>query len=72
MTNNYSKEDVVCWNWGEGTAEGTIQEVYNKTVTMTIKGSEVTRKGTKDMPAYLIKQNDGDIVLKLHSEIKKV
>jgi len=38
-------------------------------VTRTLKGSEVTKDGTEDNPAYLIKQEDGDEVLKRGSEL---
>jgi hypothetical protein len=59
------------WNWGNGTASGTIQKRYTENVTKTIKGSEVTRNATSSEPAYLIEQDDGDEVLKSHSEVEK-
>ncbi|MGL6340387.1 MAG: HVA1 family protein [Waterburya sp.] len=34
-----------------------------------MKGKKITRKGTKDNPAYLIEQEDGTNVLKLKSEL---
>ncbi|BDX04794.1 DUF2945 domain-containing protein [Planctobacterium marinum] len=61
--------DKVTWKWGEGVAEGTIDTVYTGDVTKTLKGSEVTRKGSESSPAYLIKQSDGTEVLKSHSEV---
>ena len=39
-------------------------------MTRTLQGSEITKNGTEDNPAYLIKQEDGDEVLKLGSEIE--
>ncbi|OZC03915.1 DUF2945 domain-containing protein [Rubricoccus marinus] len=67
----FSKGDHVEWNWGSGTAEGTVQETFTSEVTRTIKGNEVTRNATEDNPAYLIEQEDGDRVLKSESELSK-
>jgi hypothetical protein len=59
----------VSWNWGNGTAEGKVREIHHEEINKTIKGKEITRKGTKDNPAYLIEQEDGTKVLKLKSEL---
>lgn len=59
------------WNWGNGKATGTIKERFEEDVTKTIKGSEVTRTASSSEPAYLIEQEDGDKVLKGHSEVSK-
>lgn len=67
----YSKGTKVEWNWGSGTATGKIDTVYTEKVTRKIKGNEVTRKASDDEPAYYIKQDDGDAVLKSHSEVSK-
>ena len=61
----------VSWDWGQGTAEGKVKEIHRETITKKINGSEVTRKGTEDNPAYLIKQEDGTKVLKLRSELNE-
>jgi hypothetical protein len=66
------KGTKVKWKWGKGTAEGKVKETFQKEVTKTIKGTEVTRKGEKGNKALLIEQNDGDLVLKLESEIEKL
>ena len=66
----YSKGDRVKWNWGSGTAEGTVQATYTEEVTKTIKGNEVTRDASDDNPAYLIQQDDDDRVLKSDSELE--
>ncbi len=68
----FKEGDSVQWNWGNGTGEGKIQSSFEEKTTRKIKGNEVTRKGTKDNPAYYIKQNDGDAVLKLESELDAV
>lgn len=70
MSDTFRKGQKVLWNWGEGTAAGTIKDRYVRKVTRTIKGSEITRNGDTDNPAYLIVQDDGDEVLKLASELK--
>lgn len=67
----FSEGTKVKWNWGEGTAFGLVETVYTEKVTRTIKGNEVTRKASDDEPSYYIKQDDGDAVLKSHSEIEK-
>jgi len=67
----YSEGTKVKWSWGNGTGEGTIEKVYTKKITRKIKGTEVTREADDDCPAYFIKQGDGDVVLKSHSEVDK-
>ncbi len=61
----------VKWSWGNGTAEGKVTEVHHDKVTRETKGSEVTRNGSDDDPAYVIEQDDGTVVLKLQSEVSK-
>lgn len=69
-SNSYQTDQYVKWDWGQGTAKGQIKERFEREVTRTLKGSEVTRDGSEDNPAYLIKQEDGDEVLKLGSELE--
>ena len=68
---SYSKGDKVEGEWGSGSATGKVTEVYTEEVTKTLKGSEITRDASEDEPAYLIEQEDGDEVLKSHSEVSK-
>lgn len=68
---NYSEGTKVEWDWGNGTGTGEVQSSFEKSVTRKIKGSEVTRNGSSDDPALYIKQDDGDAVLKLASEVRK-
>lgn len=70
--NGYAINTKVKWNWGNGSAQGKISSRYTEDVTKTIKGTEVTRNATKSSPAYVIEQDDGDEVLKSHSEVEKV
>ena len=67
----YSKGDTVEWNWGNGTGSGKVDDVFTRKVTRKIDGNEVTRNADEDNPAYLIKQDDGDQVLKSESELSK-
>lgn len=67
----FNEGDAVTWSWGNGEATGKIQSVFTEKTTRKIKGSEITRNGSKDDPALYIKQEDGDAVLKLASEVSK-
>ena len=69
-TNSFQSDQYVQWDWGNGTAKGQIKERFEREVTRTLQGSEITRNGTEDNPAYLIRQEGGDEVLKLGSEIE--
>lgn len=67
----YRKETWVEWNWGNGTGKGKVEETFTEKTTRKIKGSEITRDASQDDPAYLIEQEDGDRVMKSHSELRK-
>ena len=69
-SNSFQTNQYVEWDWGNGTAKGQITERFEREVTRTLQGSEITKQGSEDNPAYLIKQDDGDEVLKLGSEIE--
>lgn len=59
------------WDWGKGTATGKVAESFSDPVERTIKGATVKRNADTENPAYLIEQDDGDRVLKSHSELRK-
>ncbi|RYD88943.1 MAG: DUF2945 domain-containing protein [Sphingobacteriales bacterium] len=65
------KGDTVHWNWGSSEAEGKIEKKHIEPVKKTIKGSSVKRNASKDEPAYEIKQDNGNKVIKSESELKK-
>jgi hypothetical protein len=65
------KGTVVRWKWGRSWAEGRVTEVHHEDVSRTTKGSTVTRHGDADNPALVIEQDDGTVVLKLHSEVER-
>ena len=71
MSDKYQRDTYVEWDWGNGTATGQIVESFEREVERTLQGSKVSRNGSEDDPAYLIRQEDGDEVLKLHPEIRK-
>lgn len=62
---------TVTWKWGSSRASGKVTEVHTEKVTRTSKGSEITRNGSEDDPAYVIEQEDGTTVLKLRSEVER-
>jgi len=64
-----SKGDRVTWNWGDGHGEGVIVEVHTARVEKTIRGTEIVRNADDGNPVYLIRQDDGDDVLKSDSEV---
>lgn len=61
----------VRWNWGNGSGTGDVVERFTRDVTRTLKGTEVTRTASDDEPAFLIRQDDGDEVLKSITEIER-
>jgi hypothetical protein len=65
------KGETVHWKWGKHEAEGKIKERFESPVTKKIKGSEIKRNASKEEPAYLIEQKDGDEILRSESELKK-
>ena len=70
-SNSYRTNQHVEWNWGNGKGTGKVTERFTSDVTRTLKGSEVKREASRDCPAFLIEQEDGDKVLKSASELSK-
>lgn len=66
------KGTQVNWKYGTGTATGKIESVHKESITRKLKGSDITRHGTADNPAFIIVQDNGDRVLKLKSEVKSI
>ena len=71
MADKYRQGTKVKWKWGNGYGHGKVSESFTEKVTRTISGSEVTRDASTDEPAYMIEQEDGDRVLKSHTEVEK-
>jgi hypothetical protein len=68
--NSFQTNQYVKWNWGNGTARGQVKDRFEREITRTLQGAEVTRNGDSENPAYLIRQEDGDEVLKRGSELQ--
>ena len=71
MSKAYNVGTKVKWDWGNGTGPRKVEKSYTEKVTRKIKGADVTRDADDDNPAYYIVQDDGDAVLKSHSELQK-
>jgi hypothetical protein len=59
------------WKWGRGKAEGKVAQKFTGDVERKIKGKVIKRKADKGEPAFLVKQEDGDRVLKSQSELRR-
>ena len=71
MAHAFAKGARVRWIWADGTAEGDVVERFDRRVSRTLKGKRITRVGTHENPAYLLRQADGDRVLKRGSELRE-
>jgi hypothetical protein len=69
-SNSFQTNQYVKWEWGNGYGKGQIKERFEREVTRKLQGTEVTKDGDEDNPAYLIEQDDGDEVLKRGSELE--
>lgn len=65
------KGSHVKWQWGQGEGAGQVIETFDREVSRTIKGNSISRKGSAENKALLIRQENGDEVLKLESEVDK-
>lgn len=65
------KGTKVKWDWGNGTAEGKVEETYTSSISKNIKGTEVTKNGSDEDKALFISQENGSRVLKLESEVSR-
>lgn len=61
----------VKWKWGEGHGRGEVVETHKEKITRTINGESITRNGSASDKALVIKQDDGQEVLKLESEVER-
>lgn len=71
MTTAFRKGARVRWNWGQGSATGTVAERFERRVSRTIAGKRIVRNGSHDNPAYLVEQEDGARALKSGSELER-
>ncbi len=71
MSSPISVGDSVEWDWGSGTAVGTVVERFTTRVERTLQGADVTRNASDSEPAFLIEQDDGAEVLKSVTEVRR-
>jgi hypothetical protein len=71
MAKTHKKGEKVSWKFGGSTTKGKIVERFTEKVTKTIKGKKITRKASKEKPAYLVKTKDGKKALKSGKQLKK-
>ena len=43
--NSYQTDQYVEWNWGNGKGKGQVKERFEREVTRTLQGTEVTKDG---------------------------
>lgn len=65
----FKKSSKVQWKWLGRPINGVVEEVFKVSVTKTIKGKKITRHGSDDKPAYLVKSDAGNLALKLETEL---
>lgn len=65
----FKKSSKVQWQWLGRPVHGVVEEVHKESITKTIKGKKITRHGSDEKPAYLVKSEAGNIALKLESEL---
>lgn len=68
---NLRKGSKVTWTWGENEAHGKVVDRFTARVTRTLQGIKEVCEASKEQPAYLILQADGDKVLKIASELRR-
>lgn len=66
------KGSNVTWKWGRGNVNGRVMETFDRAITITSKGTKVTRKGTPLNRALYIHLENGTEVLKLESEVEMI
>ena len=49
--------------------DGVVEEIYFESISKVIKGKTITRHGSKEKPAYLVRSEAGNIALKLETEL---
>ena len=62
----------VAWSREGRKSEGVVRKVFTHRLERTMWGSTITQDASKRNPAYLIEKDDGDTLLKNHSDIALV
>lgn len=66
----FKKASKIQWQWLGKAIHGTVEEVFKTSITKTIKGKKITRHGSEEKPAYLVKSESGNLALKLETELR--
>ena len=61
--------DKVSWKWRYGKVDGEVVDVFPTRMTIEIKGKLITRNGSSEDPAVLVRSVAGNLALKLHHEL---
>lgn len=59
------------WKWLGRKISGFVLEVHADKIVRTIKGKNITRKGSEENLVYLVESEAGNLALKLGSELSK-
>jgi hypothetical protein len=68
----FRKGSSITWKWLGRLISGKVEAVYLASVTEEIKGKKITRHGSKEKPAYLVRSSVGNLALKLETELSPV
>ena len=60
---------IVSWKWINGVTSGEVVGINYEKTQIESKGKLITRNGTKENPAIVIKHKNGNLVIKLKSEL---
>jgi hypothetical protein len=71
MAAAFKKGARIEWSWAGGNIQGTVEDVFKESVSKTIKGKKITRHGSPEKPAYLVRSKSGNLALKLQTELRK-
>ncbi|KEO88912.1 hypothetical protein EH31_15905 [Erythrobacter longus] len=52
----YDEGTKIEWDWGDGTATGTIVACYTQKRTLKIDGNSITRDASEGCPSYKIER----------------
>ena len=63
--------EKIKWKWMGRAVKGVVKQIYLKPVTKVFRGTEFTRNGSPEVPAYLVRSNAGSEILKSHSELSE-
>lgn len=66
----FRKKSKIEWSWAGNSIAGVVEEIFTESVTKTIKGKKITRHGSIEKPAYLVRSEAGNLALKLETELR--